>query len=91
MYEFDSANMVINIKEAGSDSVSRKARDGKPIKTGAGFSQKFHKDRFPFSIVDPFEVQRNPGCSVKFHSNAHKKIIAQFIAALDKFNISGLN
>lgn len=38
VYEFDSANMVINIKEAGSDSVSRKSRDGKPIKIGAGFS-----------------------------------------------------
>ena len=55
MYEFDSANMVINIKEAGSDSVQRKAKNGQFIK-GAGFSQKFHKDRFPFSIVDPFEV-----------------------------------
>jgi len=68
VYEFDSTNMVVNVKEAGSDSVSRKARDGKTIRGGAGFSQKFHKDRFPFSIVDPFEVQRNPGCSIKFHS-----------------------
>lgn len=28
VYEFDSANMVINIKEAGSDSVQRKAKNG---------------------------------------------------------------
>ena len=76
VYEFDSANMVINIKEPGSDRVERKCRNGQVIRVGAGFSQKFHRDRFPFSIVDPFEVQRNPGCSVKFHSPAHKKIIA---------------
>lgn len=37
-------------------------------------------------MVDPFEVQRNPGCSVKFHSNSHKKIMAQFRAAIDKFS-----
>jgi len=76
VYEFDPSNMVINIKEAGSDSVSRKAKNGQSLNRGAGFTQKFHRDRFPFSIVDPFEVQRNPGCSVKFHSPAHKKIIA---------------
>lgn len=28
VYDFDSANMVINIKEAGSDSVARKGRNG---------------------------------------------------------------
>lgn len=38
VYEFDSANMVINIKEAGSDSVQRKAKNGTIIKGGAGFS-----------------------------------------------------
>ena len=54
---------VINIKEAGSESI-RKEKKTK----GAGFTQKFHRDRYPFSIVDPFEVQRNPGCSVKVHS-----------------------
>ena len=68
--------MVINIKEAVSDVVSRKGKNGQKFMRGAGFTQKFHKDRFPFSIVDPFEVQRNPGCSVKFQSAAHKKIIA---------------
>ena len=28
LYEFDSANMVINIKEAGSDSVTKKTKTG---------------------------------------------------------------
>jgi len=28
VYEFDSANMVINIKEVGSDSLSRKTKNG---------------------------------------------------------------
>ena len=79
--------MVINIKEDGSDSIDRKCRNGAVFKAGAGFSQKFNRDRFPFSIIDPFEVQRNPGSSVKFHSPAHKKIIRQFRAALDKFNV----
>lgn len=77
--------MVINIKDAGSDSVIPKSGQQTNTQIRAGFTQKFHRDRFPFSIVDPFEVQRNPGCSVKFHSPCHKKIISQFRAALDKF------
>mmetsp|Transcript_21780 Transcript_21780/g.33658 ORF Transcript_21780/g.33658 Transcript_21780/m.33658 type:complete len:162 (+) Transcript_21780:2507-2992(+) len=77
VYEFDSANMVINIKEDGSDTIPPLDADASPMKgIRHGFSQKFRKDRFPFSIVDPFEVQRNPGCSVKFHSLPHKTIMA---------------
>jgi len=36
VYEFDSANMVINIKEAGSDSVSK--QNSKYLNRGAGFT-----------------------------------------------------
>lgn len=38
VYEFDSANMVINIKEAGSDSVQRKGKNGQSLNRGAGFT-----------------------------------------------------
>ena len=38
VYDFDSENMVINIKEPGSESMSFKAKNGQLIKTGAGFS-----------------------------------------------------
>ena len=56
------------------------------IKDG-GFTRKFMRDKYPFSIVDPFETQRNPGCSVKFQSDGHKKIMMQFRAALDHYKI----
>jgi hypothetical protein len=55
------------------------------IKDGEGFSPKFSRDKFPFSIVDPFETQRNPGCSVKFRSEGYKKIMMQFRTVLDQF------
>jgi hypothetical protein len=65
--------MQINIKETGSDF-------------GAGFSKKLLRDNFPFSIVDPFEVQRNPGCTVYVNSIEHTNIMAKFKLALKKFN-----
>ena len=37
VYEFDTANMIIDIKEGG-------------------FTQKKIKDKYPFSIQDPFET-----------------------------------
>lgn len=44
------------------------------VKDG-GFTEKETKDKCPFSIVDPFESQRNPGRSVLMHSEGHKKIM----------------
>jgi hypothetical protein len=55
------------------------------ISDGGGFSKKLTKDKHPFSMVDPFETNRNPGCSVKMYSNEHKKIMMQFRAALDHY------
>ncbi len=52
-----------------------------------GFSRKCSRDRYPFSIVDPFEATRNPGCSVYMNSDAHRIIVMQFRNALDKFRL----
>ena len=57
------------------------------IKNGGGFSPKCSRDRYPFSIVDPFEPTRNPGCSVYLNSDAHRQIMLQFRNALDRFRI----
>jgi hypothetical protein len=57
------------------------------VTSGTGFSEKWTKDKYPFSIVDPFEVTRNPGCSVYKNSDSHRKIMMQFRAALDKFRL----
>jgi hypothetical protein len=64
VYEFDSSTMVINIKENRNESILLKSKSGKNIEGKAGFCQKFQKDKYPFSIVDPFEVMRNPGCTL---------------------------
>jgi len=45
------------------------------VKDTNGFVKKYEKDNFPFSIIDPFDVQRNPGSTVRFNQNGHKKIM----------------
>lgn len=57
------------------------------IKNSSGFSPKCSRDKYPFSIVDPFEASRNPGCSVYMNSDSHKKIMMQFRSALDRFKL----
>jgi len=57
------------------------------VKNGGGFSPKCSRDRYPFSIVDPFEATRNPGCSVYVNSEAHRIIMMQFRNALDRFRV----
>ncbi len=64
VYEFDTSTMVINIKEKWNESVQLVSKNGQNIEGRAGFSRKFQKDKYPFSIVDPFEVLRNPGCTL---------------------------
>jgi len=39
------------------------------IKEPGGFSRKCQPDKLPFSIVDPFDVHKNPGRHVKLNSN----------------------
>jgi DNA polymerase sigma len=39
------------------------------IKEQNGFAKKFQPDKLPFSIVDPFDVHKNPGRTVKIGSN----------------------
>lgn len=87
-YEFDPALQLINIKQGEDGPDGRSKKDNRPL-TRPGFSLKQERDRFPFSIVDPFDSHRNPGSTVKFHSPGHKKIQAQFRAALDKFVVEG--
>lgn len=58
------------------------------VKNGGGFSLKCSRDRYPFSIVDPFEPTRNPGCSVYMNSDAHRSIMMQLRSALDRFTVS---
>ena len=58
------------------------------IKNGGGFSPKCSRDRYPFSIVDPFEATRNPGCSVYMNSDAHRTIMLHFKSALGRFRVS---
>ena len=55
------------------------------VKNSKGFTPKISKDLFPFTIVDPFEQQRNPGSSVLMNSKGHKKIMMHFRSALDQF------
>jgi DNA polymerase sigma len=55
------------------------------IKENGGFTRKFQPDKLPFSIVDPFDVHKNPGRTVKMGSQPHKQIMHQFRAALDRF------
>jgi hypothetical protein len=55
------------------------------IKENGGFTRKFQPDKLPFSIVDPFDVHKNPGRTVKMGSQPHKQILHQFRAALDRF------
>jgi DNA polymerase sigma len=38
------------------------------IKELNGFARKFQPDKLPFSIVDPFDVHKNPGRTVKMGS-----------------------
>lgn len=57
------------------------------VKNGGGFSPKCSRDKYPFSIVDPFEQQRNPGCSVYMGSDGHRKIMMHFRGALDRFKL----
>ena len=57
------------------------------IKNGGGYSPKCSRDKYPFSIVDPFEASRNVGCSVYMNSDSHKKIMMQFRSALDRFKL----
>ena len=55
------------------------------VKNSKGFTPKISKDLTPFTIVDPFEQQRNPGSSVLMNSKGHKKIMMHFRSALDQF------
>jgi len=55
------------------------------IKEPTGFTRKCQSDKLPFSIVDPFDVHKNPGRTVKASSTQHKQIMMQFKAALDRF------
>lgn len=45
------------------------------VKEQNGFTRKFQPDKLPFSIVDPFDVHKNPGRTVKMGSPQHKQII----------------
>ena len=55
------------------------------IKEPGGFARKIQQDKLPFSIVDPFDVHKNPGRTVKMGSPQHKQIMQQFKTALDRF------
>ena len=55
------------------------------IKEPSGFARKCQNDKLPFSIVDPFDVHKNPGRHVKMNSVQHKQIMMQFRVALDRF------
>ena len=43
-----------------------------------GFIKKYVADNFPFSIVDPFDDNKNPGDSVRFGTEQHAKILHEF-------------
>lgn len=58
------------------------------VKNGGGFSPKCSRDRYPFSIVDPFEPTRNPGCSVYINSEAHRQIMHEMKQALNRFRLN---
>ena len=55
------------------------------VKEPSGFARKCQSDKLPFSIVDPFDVHKNPGRHVKTNSVQHKRIMMQFRIALDRF------
>ena len=55
------------------------------VKEPSGFARKCQSDKLPFSIVDPFDVHKNPGRHVKTNSVQHKQIMMQFRVALDRF------
>ena len=55
------------------------------MKEPSGFARKCQSDKLPFSIVDPFDVHKNPGRHVKTNSVQHKQIMMQFRIALDLF------
>ena len=55
------------------------------VKEPSGFARKCQSDKLPFSIVDPFDVHKNPGRHVKNNSVQHKRIMMQFRIALDRF------
>ena len=42
------------------------------VKEPSGFARKCQSDKLPFSIVDPFDVHKNPGRHVKTNSVQHK-------------------
>mmetsp|Transcript_28370 Transcript_28370/g.27318 ORF Transcript_28370/g.27318 Transcript_28370/m.27318 type:complete len:200 (-) Transcript_28370:35-634(-) len=69
-YCFDPQNQVINVKDGENGFAAKSTKE---------------EDKYPYSIVDPFETYRNPGISVKFDSPSHAKIQMQFRAALDHF------
>jgi hypothetical protein len=46
------------------------------IKEPTGFMRKCQSDKLPFSIVDPFDVHKNPGRTVKASSAQHKQIMS---------------
>ena len=58
------------------------------IISNSGFSPKYTRNKYPFSIVDPFETSRNPGCSVYLNSDAYMKIMMQFKNSLDHFKLN---
>lgn len=42
------------------------------IKETTGFTRKCKPDKLPFSIIDPFDMHKNPGRTVKASSAQHK-------------------
>ena len=45
------------------------------VKEPSGFARKCQSDKLPFSIVDPFDVHKNPGRHVKTNSVQHRQIM----------------